>query len=99
MKNTYVPLDIVFVAANGTVLNVAHATPQPNADASDLRLYRSDGEAKYVIELRRGFANRTGIGPGTTVNFGTPRPPHVGMEPNESTGSCPTAVSTTNANA
>ena len=69
MKNTYVPLDIVFVGPDGRALNVVHATPQPNASESELRRYRSDGPATYAIELRRGFANRTGIGPGTRVRF------------------------------
>lgn len=69
MKNTYVPLDIVFVGPDGRVLNVAHATPQPNASESELRRYRSDVPATYAIELRRGFANRTGVGPGARVRF------------------------------
>lgn len=75
MKNTYVPLDMIFVAANGTVLNVEHATPQPDATVTELRRYRSDGPARYVIEVNRGFANRTGIGPGARVVFDTPNPP------------------------
>lgn len=69
MKNTLVPLDMIFVAPNGTVLNVEHAAPQPNASDADLRSYRSAGPAQYVVEVRRGFANRTGVGPGTAVEF------------------------------
>lgn len=69
MKNTYVPLDIIFIAANGTVLNVQHARAQPHAPDSEVERYPSDGEAKYVVELPRGFANRTGVGPGTQFVF------------------------------
>jgi uncharacterized membrane protein (UPF0127 family) len=69
MKNTLIPLDMIFVAPNGTVLNVEHAAPQPNASDADLRSYRSAGPAQYVVEVRRGFTNRTGVGPGTTVEF------------------------------
>ncbi len=69
MKNTLIPLDMVFVAPNGTVLNVEHAHVQPNASDSELERYRSDGPAKYVIEVNRGFANQTGLGPGTEVRF------------------------------
>ncbi|USZ69875.1 DUF192 domain-containing protein (plasmid) [Halorussus salilacus] len=69
MKNTYVPLDIVFVAPNGSVLNVEHAEPQPNASDAELQRYRSDGDAKYVVELERGFANETGVEPGTEFVF------------------------------
>jgi len=69
MKNTLVPLDMIFVAPNGTVLNVEHAATQPDADADELRTYRSVGPARFVVEVERGFANRTGVGPGTTVAF------------------------------
>lgn len=74
MKNTLVPLDIVFVAANGTVVNVAHADPQPNATDAELRRYSSDAPAKYVVEMQQGFANRTGVGPGTELAFNESRP-------------------------
>ncbi|WP_158059176.1 DUF192 domain-containing protein [Halorussus halophilus] len=69
MKNTYVALDMIFVAANGTVVNVEHATPQPNASESELARYHSEGDAKYVVELPRGFANRTGVEAGTRLVF------------------------------
>ena len=72
MKNTHVPLDMIFIAANGTVRNVEHASPQPGASDSELRRYHSDGPVRYVIEVRRGFANRTGVGPGTVVRFHLP---------------------------
>ncbi|WP_227357045.1 DUF192 domain-containing protein [Haladaptatus salinisoli] len=74
MKNTLIPLDIIFVSANGTVINVAHADPQPEASDSQLRSYTSEAPAKYVVEMRQGFANRTGIEPGTKLVFGGSRP-------------------------
>jgi len=69
MKNTYVPLDIIFVAPNGTVLNVEHAQAQPHAPDSAVDRYSSDADAMYVVELRRGFANRTGVSQGTELAF------------------------------
>jgi len=70
MKNTLIPLDMVFVDANGTVLNVEHADPPaPDTPDSELATYSSDGPAKYVIEMEQGFANETGIGPGAEVEF------------------------------
>ncbi|WP_266080111.1 DUF192 domain-containing protein [Haladaptatus caseinilyticus] len=74
MKNTVIPLDIIFIAPNGTVINVEHADPQPDANELDLRSYRSDAPAKYVVEMRQGFANRTGIEPGTKFKFDGKRP-------------------------
>ncbi|WP_134671555.1 DUF192 domain-containing protein [Halorussus marinus] len=71
MKNTLVALDIIFVAPDGTVLNVEHATPGPE-DEGELDRYRSDGDARYVVELERGFANETGVGHGTEFVFDGP---------------------------
>ncbi|WP_254536746.1 DUF192 domain-containing protein [Halomarina litorea] len=69
MKDTLIPLDMIFVSENGTVINVEHAHVQPNASNSELERYRSDAPAQYVVEVNRGFANETGIGPGTQVEF------------------------------
>lgn len=69
MKDTYVPLDMIFIDGEGRVLNVEHASPQPGAADSELRRYGSDGEARYVVEVCRGFANRSGVGEGTRVEF------------------------------
>ncbi len=69
MKNTYVPLDMIFVAPDGTVSNVEHAEPEPNTSTADLERYESDGPAQYVVELERGFANRTGVDAGSEIVF------------------------------
>jgi uncharacterized membrane protein (UPF0127 family) len=74
MKNTYVDLDVIFVAANGTVLNVEHAQAQPHANNSEVDRYSSEGDAKYVVELPRGFANETGVESGTQLVFDGPVP-------------------------
>ncbi|WP_226011323.1 DUF192 domain-containing protein [Halomicrobium salinisoli] len=72
MKNTLIPLDMIFIAPNGTVLNVEHARTQPNASVGELETYYSDGHAQYVVEMERGFANETGVGPGTQVELDLP---------------------------
>ena len=69
MKNTLIPLDMIFVAENGTVLNVQHADPEPNTSSSELDSYPSDGKAKYVVELPQGFANRTDVESGAKLVF------------------------------
>jgi uncharacterized membrane protein (UPF0127 family) len=64
MKNTYVPLDIVFIKSDGTVRTVAaRATPLSEA------LIRSGGPARYVLELLGGTAGRIGLGPGDRVEI------------------------------
>lgn len=67
MKHTYLPLDIIFLNAEKQVINVEQADPQPNDPEAALKQYRSDAPAQYVIEARQGFAERHGVGPGTTV--------------------------------
>jgi uncharacterized membrane protein (UPF0127 family) len=64
MRNTPSSLDMIFVDADGKVLNIAAYT----APMSD-QLYSSAGSAKYVVEARAGFAERFGIRPGCTMRW------------------------------
>lgn len=61
MKNTYIPLDMIFVSENLTIKNIEHAKPQPFTAESELKSYKSEGEVKYVIEMNRGFSDRHNI--------------------------------------
>lgn len=57
MKNTYIPLDIVFARDDGTVINIVRdATPQT------LNSNRSTEPARYVLELNGGTTRRLEIG-------------------------------------
>lgn len=68
MPDMAFPLDIVFVAENGTVLNVEEADVEPpGTPHSQLVRYRSDGEARWVVEMNQGLGREHGIGPGTKV--------------------------------
>lgn len=62
MKNTPIPLDIVFIAADGTVVNVAHET-QPLS----LAPIRSAAPVTMVLELAGGSAGRIGLTAGDRV--------------------------------
>jgi len=62
MRNTFLPLDIAFVGADGRILNIHQARP-----LDDSVLYRSAGAAKYVIETNQGWFARHGIGPGDRI--------------------------------
>lgn len=65
MRNTFLPLDIVFVGADGIILNIHQARP-----LDESVLYPSAGSAKYVIETNQGWFSRHGIRPGDRVTFG-----------------------------
>lgn len=57
MKNTYIPLDMVFARADGTVINVVTDTvPQTLAS------HASSEPARFVLELNAGTARKLGIG-------------------------------------
>jgi len=66
MKDTLVPLDIIFVDSDGHVVNVEHASPGFEGErvCTNPDYYCSDGPAQFVVEAERGYANRTGISPG-----------------------------------
>ena len=69
MKNTYIPLDIVFIDSEGRVLNVEEAYPQPNSSDDELDRYRSEGDAKYVLELNSTFSEKYDLNTNDRVNL------------------------------
>jgi uncharacterized membrane protein (UPF0127 family) len=70
MPNMHFPLDMVFIAGNGTVINVAEADVEdPDTPYNDLVRYQSEGEVKWVVEINQGLCAANGIGPGTHVTI------------------------------
>ncbi len=64
MKNTVLPLDIIFIGTDHKVLNVA-----ANAQPYSLAPIASAGMASAVLELNGGRAAELGIGPGARVDW------------------------------
>jgi len=64
MKNTFIPLDMLFIARDGTVAGIhAHATPLSTANISVGK------PSRYVLEVPGGWAARHGIAAGAQVEF------------------------------
>jgi uncharacterized membrane protein (UPF0127 family) len=62
MKNTYVPLDMIFIRADGTIARIAeNTTPLSEAQIS------SGTPVKGVLEVVAGTARKYGIAPGDRV--------------------------------
>lgn len=61
MKNTLVPLDIVYFAADGSY--VSSATMQP-CTADPCPTYPSGADAAFALEMPEGFVKQKGIGSG-----------------------------------
>ena len=62
MKNTVIPLDLIFIGPDGLVTNIA-----PNAVPYSLEPIPSSGPAIAVLELNGGRAAELGITPGARV--------------------------------
>lgn len=63
MKDTYLPLDMVFIRADGTVSSV-----EPNAIPLSTASIPSQGPVRAVLELNAGRARELGILPGARVH-------------------------------
>lgn len=69
MRNTYIPLDMVFIRADGTVHRI-EARTEPLSE----RIIESGGPVSAVLEIAGGAAERMGLKPGDKVRhpvFGT----------------------------
>jgi uncharacterized membrane protein (UPF0127 family) len=64
MKNTPLPLDIVFVAPDSQVLNIARRTT-PFSEENIAPVAHS----KFAVEVRAGFADKFGLRPGTRIRW------------------------------
>jgi len=64
MKNTHIPLDIIYVDADKTIVSI-----QKNTIPLSRQDLPSDGEAQYVIEVNAGFSDLYNIVPGDNVDF------------------------------
>jgi uncharacterized membrane protein (UPF0127 family) len=68
MKNTLIPLDMVFVTKSGKVNDVSANVPSTTVDTPDDKIPHRSGTGTYVIELAAGEAARAGIKPGTVLD-------------------------------
>ena len=61
MKNTFIPLSIAFIGADGRIVNIEDMRPQTEDT------HWSKGPALYALEMRKGWFAEKGIGPGAVV--------------------------------
>lgn len=64
MKNTYIPLDLIFIDGNLMVVDIFK-----NAKPLDETTITSKGKARYVLEINAGQAERCKIKKGTKVKL------------------------------
>jgi uncharacterized membrane protein (UPF0127 family) len=62
MENTYIPLDMLFIRGDGTILRIAE-----NTEPLSTRMIPSGGPVRAVLEVIGGTARKFGIAPGDRV--------------------------------
>ncbi len=63
MRNTRIPLDIAFIDAGGTIINIEQMEPQSDGNTF------SQGPMMYALEMDEGWFEANGIGPGDRLEF------------------------------
>jgi len=64
MRNTYIPLDIIFADEKGRIITI-HKKTKPLS----YETIRSSNGAKYVVEVNAGFCDQHGIHVGDWIRF------------------------------
>lgn len=64
MKNTYVPLDMIFIRDNGRIARIAE-----NTEVLSERIISSGQPVRAVLEVVAGTARKYGIAPGDKVAY------------------------------
>jgi len=62
MKNTYIPLSIAFIGADGRILNIEDMAPQTEMT------HDSRGPAMYALEMKKGWFAQFGIAAGDRID-------------------------------
>ena len=61
MKNTFIPLSIAYMDADGAILNILEMPPQTEDT------FYSNGQAKYALEMNTGWYQANGVKAGDKV--------------------------------
>ena len=69
MKDCLIPLDIIFIDENLTVVNIKEAIVQQNVSDNDLIRYCSDKPVLYIVEINYGLSKNLGIESGVNIKL------------------------------
>lgn len=64
MKNTLIPLDMIFVSAEGKIVHIEKNVQPCN---SYCKSYSSQKPAQYVVEINAGLSDKFGIEEGQRI--------------------------------
>jgi uncharacterized protein len=80
MKNTKIPLDIIWMNAEKMIVHVEQEVPECNRQDDGCPQYQPNKNALYVLEVGAGTAKRLHLTRGVTLKFEVP-PSVTGMRP------------------
>jgi uncharacterized membrane protein (UPF0127 family) len=66
MKNTFIPLDIVWIDRGYNVVHIEHAEP---CRSEFCKVYEPNETARYVVEVNAGFTDMNSISVGDAVSI------------------------------
>ena len=66
MRNTLIPLDIIFIGKDKKIINIEIAEPCKKKVCDS---YKSEKPAQYVLEVDKGWSEKNDIKPGISVDF------------------------------
>lgn len=69
MKNTLVPLDLIFLSSSGEVLEIYNMVTQIGHQDAQLKIYRSTEPVKLAMEVRGGLVEEIPIWVGSYILF------------------------------
>jgi uncharacterized membrane protein (UPF0127 family) len=67
MKNTRIPLDMIFIDANRRIVGIERDVPP--CKVQDCPSYGPDADSRYVLELAGGVAKQHGLKDGDVLRF------------------------------
>ncbi|HQI13506.1 MAG: DUF192 domain-containing protein [Candidatus Shapirobacteria bacterium] len=72
MKDTLIPLDIIFIDQNKQISDIYTAQPEIGVNDSNLKKYTSSRPSLYVIELNAGSAKKLNLNSGDYLKINSP---------------------------
>ena len=69
MKNTVIPLDLIYIDNNGIITDIHTMFPENNVPDNLLKLYKSSIPVKYALEINAGLTKTYNITTGMKVIF------------------------------
>lgn len=69
MKNTLIPLDMIFINLKGEVVNIVTAEAEAKDENGSYKFFQSSSPAAYVIELNAGDASKLKLTPGDVIKL------------------------------